>query len=139
MCKASYSRDKFLKEHIRKKHLASQKEQMTLTEQENFTKIVPLENNRRTKQNKKRNGLPGSDKNSNKRAISTFDNKQKKPTAFVKPLLHAELNSEDQNNQMNNILVAVNEEISEDNPIDASITDTDIYMMYRKWRMRGFC
>ena len=45
----------------------------------------------------------------------------------MKPLLYSELNSEDQNNQMNNILVANNEEISEDNPIDASITHTDIY------------
>ena len=124
-CKASYSRSKCLKEHVRKKHLASQREQMPLTSQENFTRVVALEKNRSPKQNKQKSVLLSSDKQLDKRTILNFGNEQKKPTAFVKPLLHADLNPEDLINEMNNILVADNEEIRETNSSNATPT-TDI-------------
>ena len=108
-CKVSFSRTKYLKVHIKKKHMASQKENIILIE--SFKKIVALENINNTT-------LLSLNNKSSRNAVVNFDNKLKKPKAFVKPLLPAEVNAEDQTTEMTNILVADNEEISEARPTD---------------------
>ena len=98
------------------KHIPSQRERKTLTEQESFTEISQLEDKTFSKHLEPLIELPSSDIKPSRKTISRFKNELKKPKALVMPLLHAEMNDQYPNNEMNN----------EANPSDF-LPATDIY------------
>ena len=76
-CKAAFTRNRCLKEHIKIKHIPSQKERNTLTEQESFTEISQIEDNTFSKHLEPINELPSSDIKPSRKAISRFKNELK--------------------------------------------------------------